>query len=312
MGFCVGGVIGDCSSSTKQTVKSFTDVLNTNITNVMNSQAQNVSATQSTVNTIELDMSGSTFTKCVVKASNKIEATQEVKAIANFKSANEIVGVIKQALDKTMETSQKQVNDFLNIQFGGGGSSEQDTESHTKIMNEVKNNISQESVQNVVAMAKSLNEGKFAMKGITCDGSTFEFTNQAIVKQVVDAMSQSVMDSVAKTMADQGLTERMKTLQEIENKGLTDLVKSVGDVIKAFTGPMIVLVIGVILFVAMGGMSAIKGAAGTVSSPKKLLALLAGLTILGVVIYIVYVKVFKKEGFYYAIDCKKNPERCTI
>jgi hypothetical protein len=347
MGFCLAGVVGDCGSSTSQTVKTFTDVVNQNITNVVNKQGQETEAKQSTVNTIELDMSNSKLENCKFKTSNKIQADQNVKAIANFKSANDIQNVIKLALDKTLESSQKQVNDFLNLAMGN--KVESNIESTTKIMNMIQNNVTQESVQKVLAEANALNQQKIAMQNVNCKGSTFEFTNEAIVKQVVDAMTASVMEAVYKTQSDLGVSERTKLIQDQENKGLTDLVKSL-------TGPLIIIAIVVIAFFLLGGMDVIKGAVGGGDSRgsrddqedeepqyeeddededggsgnrrsrrhkgkkkmSKVKIILILLVVIGLCIggYFAWKK-YKGEGFYhyyhyYAVDCKKNPDACTI
>ena len=238
-------------NKTSQTVKTFTEVMNTSTTNILNKQAQNVSANQSTVNNIELDMSNSTFDGCNLSASNKITANQTVKAIANFKSAAEINDVIKQAMDKSLESSQKQVNDMLNTAFGN--SVTKDTESTTRIMNDIKANITNDSAQNILAKSQALNTGKYPMVGVKCKNSTFTFSNDAIVGQTVDAMVASVMDAIKKTMTDQGLKEKIKDIQDVENQGLSSVIKSLGDLVMSFQGPLIIVAIAVIAFLLLGG-----------------------------------------------------------
>lgn len=196
-----------------------------------------------------------------------INQTQEqrVKTIVQF--TNESTNELKTQLNTAMQAAFEQVQG-LESELGGGWGSfvNQDMQNkvHTEIEKVVESNITTENINQVIqrfdaeqGMDVIIQVGKWGTPGEPCS------ITQA---QYQDIVAEQIIGNTVKTLLDSSVANELKTeieqTQDIEQKGLAQLVTSIGDavssVISAATGPFIALIGAALLFLLLGG-GAISG-----------------------------------------------------
>jgi hypothetical protein len=282
--------------SQSQEVKTMTNIMSENITNVIQKNASSAQAKLSAVNQIKVSFKGSKLINCPIQGAQKIQASQSLKSVANMTSKADIAAVLKAAIDKTTEASSKQVNDFLNVSFANNN---QKVTNNTNIINTIKTNIEQINVDEVLATLKGLNQGEWDFSGaeIDCKGKPINISQKNILDQVVTKMTDAVGEAVVKSQQDLGIKETLKVKAEQENKGATDLIK-------AFTGPLAIIAIAFVAFIALGGTKVFSSGTALLSDPKKMIMIALGIAVLIAIIWgISKARSSGKKEFYG--DCER-------
>lgn len=188
------------------------------------------------------------------------EQTQKVTTVTQF--TNETTNELKAVLETTMNASLEQLQE-LNSELGGGWGSFVNQDMRNKVQSEIdkqiNTSVTTENINEVITNFQAeqgqtvvIEVGTLGTPGEPCTISQNQY-QEIIAEQVVGNVVKNVMDS--STVSE--ITTEIQQKQEVKQKGLAQLVTSIGDavssVISAATLPFLIGVAGVILFILLGG-----------------------------------------------------------
>ena len=222
------------------------DIINKNMLNSftrsLNEQSSNCSGTQ-----YAEFLSGpqSEIIGCDLNINQKMAL--DCKAQAYFASQNEnsLKGEIKNSLDQSFKSDQKQENpSFTLVPY-----SEQNSSDRVNVSNYIKNiverNLTTENLNKCLAIAKGAQEGKITILGkYTCtEGKDIKIKQDMLVEQYAQCSS----DIVNKTLTDDKFISDLKTKAESSQSNLTSGYGAIIAII------IILLIVGVVLYFKFGG-----------------------------------------------------------
>jgi len=206
--------------SSQSSKTSVTDIVNKNMLNSftrnLNEQSSNCSGTQ-----YAEFLSGpqSEIIGCDLNINQKMAL--DCKAQAYFASQNEnsLKGEIKNSLDQSFKSDQKQENpSFTLVPY-----SEQNSSDRVNVSNYIKNiverNLTTENLNKCLAIAKGAQEGKITILGkYTCrEGQGIDLTQDMLIQQYAQCGS----DIINKTLTDDKFVSDLKTKAESSQSNLT-------------------------------------------------------------------------------------------
>lgn len=197
-----------------------------------------------------------------------IDQTQEqtVNTIVQF--TNETTNDLRSQLTTAMQNTFDQLQNLESELGGGWGSSvnqEIQNKIHTEIEKSITNTITTENINETISkfdaeqgMEVIIEVGKWGEEGKEC-GITQQQFQEIVAEQIIGNTVQTILDSTAATELQSDIQQK----QEIKQKGLAQVVTSIGDavsnVISAATGPFLILIGGAILFLLLGGGALVGG-----------------------------------------------------
>lgn len=233
-------------------IRSVTDILNKNITNVLSEQTTNVSGRMSNVNRITVEIGK--LKGCKFQAVQTIAGDQKIRAIASMQSAADLANVMKNALDKTVDSDQTSVNGFLSTAF----SNQTDAQDiKTQLHNIVENNITSVNTSNIIAESNNLNKGVYKIGEAECTPGqgSIDISQDSIVAQYVESLGKLTGEVLSKDQRVASAVEKLSASQKSKNAGFSEFVKSL-------TGPWMILILGlliaVFLFFKFGGLDKLE------------------------------------------------------
>ncbi len=240
---------------------------NTNniVTNVTADQKASFVVKNSDVNcTDSIPLISQSMTGSVVIASNISQSTT-----ADIKT------LIQSTLSSSSEQSQKAVNEL----FGGIGiNTQQSTNLQNAVQTVIENNVTQDTLNNAVNQVSFNQDGNIVIESSTYTGPCATDQNM-----VLNIQAQNVIGSIVSTVMENtqvtDIINEVKQAQDVENKGLSDVIKSVGESIakvidaagKIITSPGIIAlgIIAVVLFFLSVGVPAVSGFTYTDENNQK-------------------------------------------
>lgn len=218
------------------------------VTNVVNKNSSKLSQVVTNINDFNLDVRG-------VMDCGEINVTQTIKNnadqtnVLDMTNISTIVSDLKTALKNDVSQLVKGVFDML-----GGLGSYNTQENTTKIEGIVKqiieNNITNEQVAATSQSVFNQNKASLIIRG-TFRGKKCIFTQTIISDAQAEAISKSIANTIAQNRAFSEMANKVQQINDMETKGLTTLVGK-------FTVIVIAIVIGLTVFFAFGGSTAIK------------------------------------------------------
>tara|TARA_R100000908_G_C3755632_1_gene150140 strand:+ start:4367 stop:5344 length:978 start_codon:yes stop_codon:yes gene_type:complete len=240
------GLFGKNKSSKETTIENI--VVNSTTFNVLN-RTENVSSSR-IISKQNIDINGATFI-CKNANMNQI-ANLDVKVMAKFegKDAAKLVDNIMNVLDSKLDEELKQASGFLGI--GGGNESKMKTNVKTSVTNDLKKNITNETinklaseiavgqklkVQNLIVdpcgkgpglkiAEKLMEEGKLSFKDFmastadACDAECGEIDQDVQIKFVSEQVASKINETIAENKTVQQLKQDIASKQEQEQTGI--------------------------------------------------------------------------------------------
>ena len=245
----------------KQISETTNNMLNKNITNILNKTTNKTSNSFNAGQSVRLIATNGSTVRCggdlnLKNLSGPITVSL-VNSISN-KTATELKTLLKNNAQNVVEQNEKAMAEMGGL-IGTNMTSEQKTKVATTISNIIETNVTNETLNEAVNAFSFTQDGEIALS----DGSTLDVSGDCNVTNEsagIEFQAENIIGNVIKTVAESdAFTEvinETKQSQELEVKGLSDLVGSLGDaisgMISASTGP-------IIAFFVVGGLVAIAG-----------------------------------------------------
>lgn len=237
-------------------IRSVTEILNKNITNVLSEQTINVSGRMSNVNKVRVEIGK--LIGCKFQAVQTISGDQKIKSIASIQSAADLANVMKNALDKTVDSDQTSVNGFMSTAF----SNQQDVQDiKNTLHNIVENNIKNVNTSNILAISDNLNKGVYKIGEARCEKGqgSIDISQDTIVAQYVESLGNLTGEVLSKDQRISSAVEKISASQKSKNAGFAEFVKSA-------TGLWSILIVGFLIFAFLffkfGGLDKLEKVAG--------------------------------------------------
>jgi hypothetical protein len=219
--------MGGNQSSTKSSVtnKFLTDVS----TNFMSSLNQNVSATGGTKQTINL--SGSTFNGCRVKASQGASVTASASGTLTVQNQQDLTTKLQNEMKNKLEQAATQQNGFLSPSFANSANAVSDVVNESN--NVIKTTMESSTVQNIVAKALSNQDINSSSLWMQCDPQyrnageyDFELDQNVLQNITAKGIADAITSQMQKnSVLNSAITDLKQTATQ-KNSGLDDLVKA--------------------------------------------------------------------------------------
>lgn len=239
-------------SSQSSSVRTLNQSMTENLNNIVRTNMQSSTAVQINRNTAKIRAKRSV--NCNFTNNQLIDATQAVYAIQKIHNTTELVSKLNEAMDATAQGNQKAVNGFLATTFGA---QQNRVEAINIMKNTVKNNITEESVNQVNAVIDNANKYEIDIDEIICGRDGKIENNQAIVtSQVAQAMQEVFSAALVKNEAIKKAVGKGKGEQAYESKGAD-----------ALFGPMFFMIAIIIIALIVGGIFLFKT---LLSSPEAM------------------------------------------
>ena len=241
----------------KTQATQITNVVNRSMTNMVNKTKNSTGGTSVNANNITVDFVGAEFIGCNVGITQKINATQNVSAVAKFASTADLQQKLTTAITAEAKQATKQETQALAM---GVNASESDTNIENNVSNYIETNITNETLNEVNAYLAANNSLKISARKMKVDctkGGSFLVNQEIVTSQTATMLTDAVIgnkleqatESETDTKTSQETVQKTKGLVE----GLTGLVSSLGFMILL---PIIICVIVLAIFVVpmfMGG-----------------------------------------------------------
>jgi hypothetical protein len=274
--------------------KNLSDTLNSITSSAINNFVSNnenkVTTEITNLNDFTLNIggsvTGSTITlKQIINSGNKI--------ISNFdtKTSQDLKNDISASLDSMVSQVLKSVSEL----GGGWGQIEKDDNSQY-----IKNIINNSIANNTTI----INLNKLAIQIVNQNNSTINIRGDLVnslinVEQniLVQAFVQNLSSNITKSIVDNSISSRLSNIQQ---QSLTTEKKGFADLVKSFTGPLAIVIIGIIFFFLMGGKTVIE----RITDWKFLTTIFVFIIIWLIIAYKLQIWPFKKRGPFWGCAMK--------
>ena len=238
--------------SQSSTVRSLNQSMTENLNNIVRSNINQTTAAQINRNTAKI--TADRIICPTISNTQTIDSSQAVYAIQKIENRNELISKINDAMDATAANNQKQATAFLQTTFGAQQSNVQATNIMKSI---VKNNITEDAVNQVNAVIDNANKFELTAKEIIC-GRTGKIENtQAIMtNQVAQSMQDVFSAAVVKNETVKKALAGAKSTMDQKGGGIADVL-----------GPYFIMIAIIIIAFIVGGIFLFKS---LLSSPEAM------------------------------------------
>jgi hypothetical protein len=230
--------------------KSMTDILQRNATNVSTNLQSGQSAKFTVLNSV---------VECVPSDTSLINQSIQTNISMvdqiTQETSSEIKNLLKNAADSTSTQFQK-----ITQELGGGLglNAKQEQDISTKIQNIIETSVTQENLTSSAKSVSITQSGDVLISGTTYKGPC-SITQDLALSMQASAIIGNVMKAVSENQAVTEIVTTATQKQEVELKGLSDIVKSIGDAVSnillASMAPLIVAgIVLVLVFPMLGGL----------------------------------------------------------
>ena len=232
------------------------DVVNKSLMTTITNNQQSLSAAMNNIQKVKVRV-GNMGPDCDMKIGQKIDASSQSSATMSPTTINEAKTVISNELVASAAAAMEKTTEAGNLQFGDKQNMNQ--EVNMAIENVIENTFETNNLNEVIAEMVNLQEGDLEIKN--CNGK-LDFSQDI----VATLMAEAITDSLTQNIADSETLNKLKAAtegsQKTENKGIADIVDSIGD---AFAGPIKYIVIACVLCICIlviGGVAMALSPAG--------------------------------------------------
>jgi len=251
MGVCILGM-GDCGSTSTNTVKETQTTINQTLTNMVNDTS--ISSNIQTINIQEANIKAGDIIGCegVANINQDITSDQKVKLNINISSTKNLQDQVANALKAKVNNSTTQKQGFLTT---ASTSSNNYTSIDQYINNLVSTNITDSVRQSLDSLVKNYQKGKIVVGNIICTGRTgpsniANISQHVISTQVVEVLFKAlVKNDVKHTLDNKSETDVTNKVVQ-ENSGLTGLVAELGKILNSILSTPF-LIIGALILVVI-------------------------------------------------------------
>ncbi len=218
------------------------DVVNKSLMTTITNNQQSLSAAMSNIQKIKVRV-GNMGPDCDIKLGQKIDATSQSSAVMSPTTVNEAKTVVSNELVASAAAAMEKTTEAGNLQFGDKQNMNQ--EVNMAIENVIENTFETNNLNEVISEMINLQEGDLEIKN--CNGK-LDFKQDIVATLMAEAITESLTQNIADSEILNKLKAATEGSQKTENKGLADIVDSIGD---AFAGPIKYIVIACVICVCI-------------------------------------------------------------
>ena len=218
------------------------DVLNESITTTITNNQQSLSTAMSNIQKVTVRI-GNMGPKCDVKIGQKIDATSQSSAVMEPTTINEAKSVVENNLAASAAAAMEKVTEAGNLQFGDKQDMEQTV--NMAIENVVENTFETNNLTEIISEMINLQEGDLEVKN--CNGK-LDFSQDVVANLMAEAITKSLTTNISNNETLNSLHAAVSGEQKTENKGIADIVDSIGE---ALAGPLKYLIIACVVCVCV-------------------------------------------------------------
>jgi hypothetical protein len=204
-------------------VKSVTDILMQETTNIMTKNGQNASSSIITVQTIKVTINK--MTNCDFAVTQNVNVTQDLKAVVSLQTTADIKNTMEAAIQNTMASTQKTVQSFLASALANENSS---TDIENKIHQAITNNVSTTNITDIQNAIRSIQKGEFTFGEVDCKGKAFVITQDMIINQVTTMIVKSAVSALDTISEFSQAANQSTTDQSTTQKGVAEAIGAFG------------------------------------------------------------------------------------
>jgi len=253
-------------SSQSTNIKNTMDIVNQNMTSIMNSNKNNTTQIATAENEFIINNAGGNFSCEEINLGQRITADVKLGGFANSVNSADVANAMKSAVEQAAKSSQESVQSFLSTTFG---KQKTNVETQAQLKNIVEQSITNETFNECVQNFKGLN------KGVINNTGNFVCKKLNAPQDIaIDMLAQCSTDALAETLLKndqiaQGV-QKSEAEQVVENKGIGEAISGILSgygMILIGVALVILVVIGVIIYiVSKGGGKVLKETAGVIGS----------------------------------------------
>jgi hypothetical protein len=218
------------------------DVLNESITTTITNNQQSLSTAMSNIQKVLVTVKNM-GPKCNITIGQKIDATSQSSAVMEPTTINEAKTVVENDLAASAAAAMEKVTEAGNLQFGDKQDMEQTV--NMAIENVVENTFETNNLTEIISEMINLQEGEVEIQN--CNGK-LDFSQDVVANLMAEAITKSLTTNISNNETLNSLHAAVSGEQKTENKGIADIIDSIGD---ALAGPLKYLIIACVVCVCV-------------------------------------------------------------
>jgi hypothetical protein len=218
------------------------NVLNESIMNTITTNQQSLSTAMSNIQKVLVTVKNM-GPKCNITIGQKIDATSQSSAVMEPTTINEAKTVVENDLAASAAAAMEKVTEAGNMQFGDKQDMEQTV--NMAIENVVENTFETNNLTEIISEMINLQEGEVEIQN--CNGK-LDFSQDVVANLMAEAITKSLTTNISNNETLNSLHAAVSGEQKTENKGIADIVDSIGD---ALAGPLKYLIIACVVCVCV-------------------------------------------------------------
>tara|TARA_R110002153_G_C13287337_1_gene494619 strand:+ start:1134 stop:1937 length:804 start_codon:yes stop_codon:yes gene_type:complete len=241
------------------------DVVNENLFKSITTNQQSLSASMKNIQKIKVKVDGM-GPECDIKIGQTIDATSQSSATMSPQTITAAKDSVQNDLSASASAAMAKVTEAGNMQFGD----EQDMNQtvNMAVTNVIDKVFETNNLTEVISEMIALQEGDLEVRN--CNGK-IDFSQNIVATLMAEAITKSLTSAISENETLSALSASTSGDQSSENKGIADIVDSIGAI---FSGPMMYGIIAsvvcccllIVLLVVMGLSPAGQKATGNLSA----------------------------------------------
>lgn len=205
------------------------DILNETINETIVNTATTLSASMSNVQKVTVRI-GEMGPKCKADITQEINAKSQTSVELESDVAQMVKSKVEADLQASTDAAMEKVTEAGNMQFGDKQNMNQTINMELK--NIIKNTFKTDTLSETISEVVSLQDGLIEIK--KCNG-TIDFSQNIVAELQANAITKSLSEQLNASETMSKLAAAASGSQKTENKGIADIVDSIGN---AFNGPL--------------------------------------------------------------------------
>ena len=218
------------------------DVVNKSITETITNYNQSLSAANDNRQKMKVVI-GNMGPLCDVNLSQKIDATSQVSAVMEPTTLNQVQSAVSNELTTQAAAAMEKTTEAGNLQFGDKQNMNQ--EVNMAVENVIKNTFETNTVNDIISTMVNIQDGELKIEN--CNGK-IDFSQNVVASLMAEAINNALTTNIAENETLNKLAAATEADQKTENKGVADIVDSIGD---AISGPLKYLIIACVICVCI-------------------------------------------------------------
>jgi hypothetical protein len=205
------------------------DILNETINETIVNTATTLSASMGNVQKVKVVI-GEMGPKCEVNSKQDINAKSQTSVEMEAETAQMVRSKVESELQASADAAMEKVTEAGNMQFGDKQNMNQTINMELK--NIIKNTFETNTLSQTISEVVNLQEGVLEIK--KCNGK-IDFSQNVVAELQANAITKSLSKQLNDSETMSKLAAAASGSQKTENKGIADIVDSIGN---AFNGPL--------------------------------------------------------------------------